>query len=160
MLFGIKEIKEFASNHEDSRVVAIWNRLNESRMAQLEDLLRWRDAEKEPPKSYWSGLCLVANPKHYDLKIAFWAENKWNWQENTIWTHWRPVGNLPSRCDGTEGEVEREGEYAESVVIYMNIIRHMWANSRLSNFGYDSMTEEMKLAFNRVVGKPIGDRNI
>ena len=47
----------------------------------------------------------------------------------------------------------------ESVVMYMNIVKHMWANSRLSNFGYDSMTDEMKRAFNRVVGKPIGDRN-
>jgi hypothetical protein len=43
--------------------------------------------------------------------------------------------------------------------MYMNIVKHMWANSRLSNFGYDSMTDEMKRAFNRVVGKPIGDRN-
>lgn len=29
MIFGIKEMKEFASNHEDPRVVAIWLRLEE-----------------------------------------------------------------------------------------------------------------------------------
>ena len=31
MIFGIKEMKEFASNHEDPRVVAIWLRLEEVR---------------------------------------------------------------------------------------------------------------------------------
>jgi hypothetical protein len=41
-----------------------------------------------------------------------------------------------------------------------SLVRHMWANSHLSNLGYDSMTEEMKLAFNRIVRKPVSDRNI
>lgn len=40
-----------------------------------------------------------------------------------------------------------------------SIIKHMWENSRLSNLGYDSMSDEMKLAFNKLVCKPIGDRN-
>jgi len=31
VIFGIKEMKEFASNHEDPRVVAIWLRLEEVR---------------------------------------------------------------------------------------------------------------------------------
>lgn len=43
--------------------------------------------------------------------------------------------------------------------VFESIIKHMWENSRLSNLGYDSMSEEMKHAFNKLVGKPIGDRN-
>lgn len=43
--------------------------------------------------------------------------------------------------------------------VFESIIKHMWENSHLSNLGYDSMSEEMKLTFNKLVGKPIGDRN-
>lgn len=31
MIFGIKEMRDFASSHEDPRVVAIWLRLEETR---------------------------------------------------------------------------------------------------------------------------------
>ncbi len=105
MLFGIEEMKQFASSHEDPRVVSIWNRLNEAR------------------------------------------------RKNALWS------DKVAQLEAMLAEAKRD-EYTESVVIYMNIVKHMWANSSLSNFGYDSMTDEMKRAFNRVVGKPIGDRNI
>lgn len=165
MLFGIKEMKEFASGHEDPRVVSIWNRLNKSRrenaswcnkVVELEDLLRWRDAGIEPPKS--SGKYLTIGVHGVVCSDAFDVDSGWE-HKFMMWTHWRPLGPLPELgCDNMEGESERD-KYAESVVVCMNIVRHMWANSRLSNFGYDSMTDEMKRAFNRVVGKPIGDRN-
>lgn len=122
---------------------------------ELRELLAWRSAEAERPEN--GMFCLII------LKNSAWP-NVIQYVEGVLWnpefiTHWRPIGPLPGLgCDNMEGESEKD-EYAESVVMYMNIVKHMWANSRLSNFGYDSMTDEMKRAFNRVVGKPIGDRN-
>lgn len=122
---------------------------------ELRELLAWRSAEAERPEN--GTFCLII------LKNSAWP-NVIQYVEGVLWnpefiTHWRPIGPLPELgCDNMEGESEKD-EYAESVVMYMNIVKHMWANSRLSNFGYDSMTDEMKRAFNRVVGKPIGDRN-
>ena len=53
----------------------------------------------------------------------------------------------------------QEGAKMDEERVFESIIKHMWENSHLSNLGYDSMSEEMKLTFNKLVGKPIGDRN-
>lgn len=39
MLFGIKEMREFAENHEDERVRILWRRLEETRSKNA----RWCD---------------------------------------------------------------------------------------------------------------------
>ena len=54
----------------------------------------------------------------------------------------------------------QEGAKMDEERVLESLVRHMWANSHLSNLGYDSMTEEMKLVFNKIVGKPVRDRNI
>lgn len=41
-----------------------------------------------------------------------------------------------------------------------DIIRHMYVNRHLSNFGYDSMTMEMQNLFNSINFKPVSDRNV
>ena len=43
--------------------------------------------------------------------------------------------------------------------LYEELVRHIWKNSSLSNCGYDTMDEEMKRLFNKVVGRPVGDRS-
>lgn len=47
----------------------------------------------------------------------------------------------------------------DDILIYEEIIRHMWLNSHLSNRGYDTLTDQQKLVFNSVIGEKPSDRN-
>lgn len=105
MKFGIAEMREFASKHEDPRVVAIWKRLEDARnknarwcerCGELEDLLRWRDAWGEPPTEH--GNYLVQRYEFYggaELMTLHWNGN---WPLRAI-SHWRPLGPLPGGCE-------------------------------------------------------------
>jgi len=48
----------------------------------------------------------------------------------------------------------------DDILIYEEIIRHMWLNSHLSNIGYDTLTDEQKSIFNGIIGEKPSDRSV
>lgn len=63
------------------------------RVRELEDLLRWRDAEKEPPESLQK--CLLLDPDAGAVEVAYWHGDFFSYRGLFNWTHWRPIGPLP-----------------------------------------------------------------
>ena len=102
MLFGLPEMKVFAETSSDPRIKALWSRLKEARRKNalwcdevntLRDQLRWRDIKTESPTS--DGRYLIVGEIGYVASDYFTLANGWTHMKMMLWTHWRPIGELP-----------------------------------------------------------------
>ena len=61
------------------------------RVAELDELMRWRKADEETPED---GSYCVITLRNMDWPnvIRFHSNTLWDW---TVITHWRPIGPLP-----------------------------------------------------------------
>ncbi len=101
MIFGLKEMKEFAGSSGDPRVKALWKRLGESmsknakwcdRVRELEEERRWRKWPEEKPEVEQQCQLILANKLAPILCCSKYPFDHW---ENLNATHWRPIGPLP-----------------------------------------------------------------
>jgi hypothetical protein len=128
MIFGLKEMKEFAESSDDPRVKALWKRLGESmsknakwcdRVRELEDQVmwmrpridelleeqRWRRWPDEKPEKCGLYQCICRGENfefllHIDMLPAIKGKEM-VWNSKTEPDYWRPIGQKP-------GEVKDE----------------------------------------------------